>query len=150
MGSADPDKESPATAIDAPYSVLQDVLVTSNPHFSSFAAPTIVQLHIIDGGPTRLPHTFYFPSQDPPEQHQQYCIAIVESAQTPTSDVFWREQARPFLEGPLNNRVLDDQPSNFGMGLYRLNGPNSWHALVQHGHSQLQNNIFVRFIDQKT
>jgi hypothetical protein len=26
--------------------------------------------HIIDGGPTRLPRTFYFPSQDPPEQHQ--------------------------------------------------------------------------------
>jgi hypothetical protein len=37
--------------------------------------------HIIDGGPTRLPQTFYFPSQDPPEQHQQYCVAVIEPAQ---------------------------------------------------------------------
>jgi hypothetical protein len=33
---------------------------------------------IIGGGPTRLARTFYFPSQDPLEQHQQYYIAVME------------------------------------------------------------------------
>jgi hypothetical protein len=32
--------------------------------------------------------------------------------------------------------------------LCQLNGPNSKHALVQHGHYQLRANVFVRFIDR--
>jgi hypothetical protein len=34
--------------------------------------------HIIDGGPTRLPRTFYFPAKDPPPQHQSFYVAVVE------------------------------------------------------------------------
>jgi hypothetical protein len=33
------------------------------------------------------------------------------------------------------------------VGLFQLNGPNSKHALVEHGHFQLQPNVLVRFID---
>jgi hypothetical protein len=44
--------------------------------------------HIIDGGPTRLPQTFYFPSQDPPEQHPEYCMAVIEPPQPPEDDGF--------------------------------------------------------------
>ncbi|KAM0838927.1 hypothetical protein ACQ4PT_060651 [Festuca glaucescens] len=103
--------------------------------------------HIIDGGPTRLPRTFYFPAQDPPPQHQSFCIAVVEPLQPPEQEEFWREQVRAFLEGPLNRHMIEYHPSLFGVGLFQLNGPNSKHALVQHGHYQLQANVFVRFID---
>jgi hypothetical protein len=89
--------------------------------------------HVIDGGPTRLPWTFYFPLQDPPEQHQQYCVAVIEPAQPLEDEGFWREQVRLFLEGPLNRNVLAYQPYLFGVGLFRLSSPNSKNALVQHG-----------------
>jgi hypothetical protein len=31
--------------------------------------------HVIDGGPTRLPRSFYYPAQDPPQTHHSFCIA---------------------------------------------------------------------------
>ncbi|KAM0884997.1 hypothetical protein ACQ4PT_030635 [Festuca glaucescens] len=100
---------------------------------------------VIDGGPTRLPRTFYYAAQDPLQHHHDYCIAVVEPAPPPADEVFWREQVLNFLIGPLNRNVLDNQPSLFGAGLFQLSSPNAVNALVQHGHYQLLNR-FVRFI----
>jgi hypothetical protein len=36
--------------------------------------------HIIDGGPTRLPRTFYNPSVLPPARHGHYLVAVLEPA----------------------------------------------------------------------
>jgi hypothetical protein len=47
--------------------------------------------HIIDGGDTRLPRSYYFAPQEPPQRHQAYCIAIVEPAPPPQAAAFWRE-----------------------------------------------------------
>jgi hypothetical protein len=38
---------------------------------------------IIDGGPTRLPRTFYTPAVTPSHSQNAYCIAIVEPPQPP-------------------------------------------------------------------
>jgi hypothetical protein len=38
---------------------------------------------IIDGGPTRLPRTFYTPAVAPQRSHDAYCVAIVEPTQPP-------------------------------------------------------------------
>jgi hypothetical protein len=100
---------------------------------------------VIDGGPTRLPRTFYNAPQDPLQQHQDHCIAIIEPAPPPADEIFWRQQVLNFLIGPLNRNVLDNQPSLFGAGLFQLSSPNAVNALIQHGHYQLHNR-FVRFI----
>jgi hypothetical protein len=36
--------------------------------------------HLVDGGPTRLPRTFYTPSEDPPARYGNYVVAILEPA----------------------------------------------------------------------
>uniref|UniRef100_A0ACD5VMQ6 Uncharacterized protein n=1 Tax=Avena sativa TaxID=4498 RepID=A0ACD5VMQ6_AVESA len=100
---------------------------------------------IIDGGGTRLPRTYYYAAQDPLPQHQAWCVAIVEPKPPGALQEQWRNQVRDFLVGPLNRNVVEDQPSLFGVGLFQLSGPNACHALVQHGHFQL-NNRFVRFV----
>jgi hypothetical protein len=33
---------------------------------------------VIDGGPTRLPRSYYYAAQDPPARHQAFCIATVD------------------------------------------------------------------------
>jgi hypothetical protein len=73
---------------------------------------------VIDGGPTRLPRTFYSPAQDPLPYHHDFCIAIVEPAPPPADEVFWIGQVLNLLLGPLNRNVLDNQPSLFGAGLF--------------------------------
>jgi hypothetical protein len=98
---------------------------------------------VIDGGPTRLPRTFYYAAQDPLPYHHDFCIDVVEPVPPPADEVFWREQVLNFLVGPLNRNVLDNQPSLFGAGLFQLSSPNAVNALVQHGHYQLLNR-FVR------
>jgi hypothetical protein len=69
--------------------------------------------HIIDGGATRLPRSYYFPTTDPPQQHQAYCIAVVEPAPPQHANGFWREQVSDFLTGPLQRNVIEVQPSLF-------------------------------------
>ncbi|KAM0827262.1 hypothetical protein ACQ4PT_068312 [Festuca glaucescens] len=100
---------------------------------------------IIDGGPTRLPRTHYYPSQDPPSRHLAYCIALVEPTPLPAAMALWREQVRDFLIGPLQRNVVTSQPSLFGVGLYQMSSPNSVNALVQHGQYQIQNRL-LRFV----
>jgi hypothetical protein len=102
---------------------------------------------VLDGGATRLPRTFYNPAQDPPQEHRAFCIVVIEPPQNPPADAFWRNQVEQFLIEPLNRNVVDVQPSVFGVGLFQLSGPNSRHALVQHGPFHLQNNVWVRFVN---
>jgi hypothetical protein len=94
---------------------------------------------VIDGGPTRLPRSYYFPAHDPPSEHQDYCIAVLDPPPPPQAAALWREQVHDFLIGPLQRNVVSIQASLFGVGLFQLNGPNSVNALVQHGLYQLQN-----------
>jgi hypothetical protein len=51
---------------------------------------------VIDGGPTRLPRSFYFTTQDPPQQHQSDCIGVVHPPPPTNLHVFWRHQVRNF------------------------------------------------------
>jgi hypothetical protein len=90
--------------------------------------------HVIDGGDTRLPRSYYYAPQEPLQCHQAYCIAIVEPAPPPQAAAFWREQVSNFLVGPLQRNVIEFQPSIFGVGLFQLSGPSAVNALVQHGH----------------
>jgi hypothetical protein len=100
---------------------------------------------LIDGGPTRLPRTYYFASQDPPPRHLDHCIALVDPPPPPGALGLWREQVRDFLVGPLQRNVVRSQPSIFGVGLYQMSSPNSVNALVQHGQYQIQNRL-LRFV----
>ncbi|KAK1684712.1 hypothetical protein QYE76_045560 [Lolium multiflorum] len=50
---------------------------------------------IIDGGPTRLPRTFYTPPEMPQRRHDNLCIAYIAPPQ-PEGDAFWRDQVRLF------------------------------------------------------
>jgi hypothetical protein len=95
---------------------------------------------VIDGGPTRLPRTFYSGTQDLQHQHQAFCIGIVEPPPPQQSQALWRDQVWNILIGPLNRKVVDVQPSMFGTGLYQLSGPNVVNAvLVQHGRYNMNN-----------
>ena len=103
--------------------------------------------NIIDGGANRLPRTFYNPTQDPPRLHEDFCIAEVLPHPPIHEIAFWREQVRLFLTDHLNWVVVDHQTSVFGVGLFRMHNAMARHALVQHPPFQLQDNVFVRFMD---
>jgi hypothetical protein len=63
---------------------------------------------VINGGPTRLPRTFYSATQDPQQQHQVFCIGIVEPLPPPQqAQTLLRDQVQNFLTGPLNRNVVD-------------------------------------------
>jgi hypothetical protein len=68
--------------------------VASPPSMANFEVDPLPWLpwghQIIDGGPTRLPRTFYYAAQDPPPQHQSYCIATVDPPPPPHGEEFWR------------------------------------------------------------
>ncbi|KAM0927092.1 hypothetical protein ACQ4PT_003199 [Festuca glaucescens] len=100
---------------------------------------------IIDGGPTRLPRTYYYAAQDPLVLHQSFCIATVDPPPPPHGEEFWKEQVHNFLVGPLQRNVISTQPSLFGAGMFELSSPNSVNALVQHGQYQIQNRT-LRFL----
>ena len=62
---------------------------------------------IIDGGPTRLPRTFYTAAVNPQRSHEAYCVAIVEPPQPPEEEQFWRQQVRDFVQNQLQ-RIVED------------------------------------------
>jgi hypothetical protein len=62
--------------------------------------------HVLDGGPTRLPRTFYTPSETPTRRHEAFCIAYVEPAQQATNQQL-RDQVRDFLENQMRLGVED-------------------------------------------
>jgi hypothetical protein len=61
----------------------------------------------IYGGPTRLPRSFYFATQDPLQQHQNDCIGLVHPPPPLNLQAFWRHQVRNFLVGALNHNVVE-------------------------------------------
>jgi hypothetical protein len=113
-------------------------------NFEVDPAPWVPWGHqVIDGGPTRLPRSFYYATQDPLQQHQSDCIGIVHPPPPPNLQAFWRHQVRNFLVGPLNRNVIDYQPSLHGVGLYQFSGPTAVSALVQHGEYNITANTTV-------
>jgi hypothetical protein len=100
----------------------------------------------IDGGPTRLPCTFYTPAVAPSRSHNTYYIAIVEPPQPPELEQHLRQQVRNFLEQDLNRVVDDAQPCLFSVGMFQLRSAASCYALVQHGPYELHQDLFVRFV----
>lgn len=71
----------------------------------------------------------------------------MEPVPPPSQEDFWRDRVRDFLIGPLNRHVVEYQPTLFGVGLYQLTSASARLSIVQHGSYQLQNNVFVRFIN---
>jgi hypothetical protein len=79
----------PAVALPSPR---------STPNLDSSAAMAVFEVdptpwlpwghQVIDGGPTRLPRTYYNAPHDPLEQHQDFCIAVVEPAPPPADELF--------------------------------------------------------------
>jgi hypothetical protein len=55
---------------------------------------------IIDGGPMRLPRTYYNAAQDPPPQRRSFCVAMVDAPPPPHAAAHWRHQVNEFLVGP--------------------------------------------------
>ncbi|KAK1649168.1 hypothetical protein QYE76_066973 [Lolium multiflorum] len=53
---------------------------------------------IIDGGPTRLPRTFYSPSVDPPRRHDNICVAELMPPPPGQLIPHWRQQDDALLE----------------------------------------------------
>jgi hypothetical protein len=137
----------PATP-SSPLPVVDPLLFADMAVFELDPTPWLPWGHqVIDGGVTRLPRSYYNPQNDPPQQHQSYCIAVVEPAPHPLHQGIWRDRVRDLLVGPLNRQVLDVQPSVFGVGLFQLGSPHSREALVQHGAFNLLNNSTVRFVN---
>jgi hypothetical protein len=99
---------------------------------------------IIDGGPNRLPRTFYTPPEMPQRRHDNLCVAYIAPPQ-PEGDAFWREQVRLFVEDNLGLDVMDAQPSLFGVGLFEMRSPATRQILVQQPQRQIANGVFVRF-----
>jgi hypothetical protein len=100
--------------------------------------------HILDGGPTRLPRTFYSPAVAPPRRHDNFCVAYIEPAQ-PEGNVFSGEQVRDFVQDTLGLDVMDLQPSLFGVGLLEMRSAATHQILVQHPMRQIEEGFFVRF-----
>ncbi|KAM0868987.1 hypothetical protein ACQ4PT_040951 [Festuca glaucescens] len=90
-----------------------------NPTMANFEldpTPWIPQGHqIIDGGPNRLPRTFYNPSVLPPRRNDTICTAILMPPPPAHQEQFWRDQVRNFIVQHLHRAVDDVQPCLFGL-----------------------------------
>jgi hypothetical protein len=102
--------------------------------------------HIIDGGPTHLPHMFYNPSTLPPRRNDTICTVVLIPPQPPQHEEFWREQVCNFVVHNLHRAVDDFQPCLFGLGFLRLRSPAARATLLDHGPYQLQHGVHVRFV----
>jgi hypothetical protein len=100
---------------------------------------------VIDGGPTRLPRTFYSPSVDPPRRHDNICVAELMPPPPGQLIPHWRQQVRNFIEGQLQRTVEEVQPCLLGLGFYRLRSPAARAALVNHIPYQIQQGFFLDF-----
>jgi len=101
---------------------------------------------IIDGGPTRLPRTYYTPSVVPPHRHDHICIAELMPPPPQQQEDLWRQQVRDFIVHQLPRAVDDVQPCLFGVRLFVLHSQAARPALIDHAPYQLQNGNFVRFL----
>jgi hypothetical protein len=76
--------------------------------------------HIVDGGPMRLPRTFYNPSVTPPVRHGNYLVAVLEPAPPAADEGAWRDHVRDFIQQHHHRAVESFQPRLFGIGIYEL------------------------------
>jgi hypothetical protein len=102
---------------------------------------------IIDGGPNRLPRTFYNPSVMPPRRNDHICTAILMPPPPQAQEQFWRNQVRNFIVQQLHRAVDDVQPCLFGLGFFRLRSSAARAALVHHDPYELQGGVFVNFVN---
>jgi hypothetical protein len=103
-------------------------------------------MQIIDGGPNRLPRTFYNPSVMPPRHNDNVITTIMMPPPEEQEDA-WREQVRLFIVQHLQRAVDDVQPCLFGLGFYRLRSAAATISLLNHGPYELQLDVFVRFVN---
>jgi hypothetical protein len=108
-----PKASIPSPAILSPLSPASDTMVSSPPLLPNHStAPSVTPMavfeldpvrwvpmghHLVDGGPTRLPRTFYTPSEDPPIRYDNYVVAILEPAPLQADEAVWRELVRDFI-----------------------------------------------------
>jgi hypothetical protein len=59
----------------------------------------------------------------------------------------WRQQVRNFIEDHLQRTVEEVQPCLFGLGFYHMRSPAARAALVDHIPYQMQQGVFVRFVN---
>jgi hypothetical protein len=52
---------------------------------------------IVDGGPTRLPRTFYTPAVAPAVRHGSFCVAVIEPPPPAADEPIWRDHVRDFI-----------------------------------------------------
>jgi hypothetical protein len=97
---------------------------------------------ILDGGPTRLPRTYYAPAVVPPRNHDNYYVAYIELAQ-PEGNAFWGEQVRDFVQDTIGLDVMDLQPSLFGVRLLEMRSEATRQILVQHPMRQIEEVFFL-------
>ncbi|KAK1615922.1 hypothetical protein QYE76_021439 [Lolium multiflorum] len=102
--------------------------------------------HIIDGGPTRLPRTFYNATVAPAVNHGNFCVAQLNPPPQQQDEIFWRDIIRDFIVNHHQRAVENMQPCLFGVGLFQLRSPASVAALVQQQPFEIADNVLVRFV----
>ncbi|KAM0835430.1 hypothetical protein ACQ4PT_062941 [Festuca glaucescens] len=102
--------------------------------------------HIIDGGPTHLPRTFYNPSVNPPVRHGNFLVAVLEPAPPAADEGAWRDHVRGFIRQHHQRAVEIFQPCLFGIGLYELRSAAAVNALLQQDPFEIGADVFVRFV----
>ena len=70
---------------------------------------------IIDGGPTRLPRTFYSPAVAPPRRHGSWCVGMLMPPQPAEEIPMWRQMVRNYIVNVQRRAVEDFQPALFGL-----------------------------------
>jgi hypothetical protein len=73
--------------------------------------------HIIDGGPTRLPRTFYNTTVAHAVTHGNFCVAQLNPPPQQQDEVFWRDIIRDFIVNHHQRAVESMQSCLFGVGL---------------------------------
>lgn len=87
---------------------------------------------IIDGGPTRLPRTFFSPAVTPDHHHEQFAIGIVEPPPPLGQIHHFCQLVSDFVMTQLHRDVLSDQQWIEGVGLFEFRTPASRHAIMNH------------------
>jgi hypothetical protein len=152
----------PNLVVSSPLSPAPDTLLSSppsspdrnsSPRAASMAAFELdparwvpMGHHLVDGGPTRLPRTFYTPSEDPPARYGNYVVAILEPAPLQADEAVWRELVRDFIVQHHQRAVVSFQRALFGLGLYELRSAAAVSGLLYQQPFEIAHGVFVRFV----
>jgi hypothetical protein len=131
----------------APFSAIFDDYTFPLGHFEVDPARWLSLGHnIIDGGPTRLPRTFYNRSVNPHVRHGNILVAVLEPAPPAADEGAWRDHVRDFIQQHHQRAVESFQPCLFGIGLYELRSAAAVNALLQQDLFEIGACVFVRFV----